>query len=209
MSLKVKPTRTNLLKTKDSLKLAKKGHELLQQKREVLMIEFMSQVHALKQVSSDIQEQLNRTVQYVRKGITLLGQSQFDRLVEHRQDDFKIEIFEKSVMGVYIPQIELQEFSEQVNPVTLTQSNFEINSATLSIQKMVPKLLKWAEVYISIKRLAEEIKRNNRRVNALANIFIPQYQETVRKITDILDELEKEEFFRMKKIKSKINQAKE
>lgn len=208
MPVKVKPTRTNLLKTKDDLKLAKKGHELLQQKREVLMIEFMAQIHSLKRVSQNIQHQLSKTLTIFKSGIVLAGENTIDNLILSNIDSFKIDINEKGVMGVYIPQIKI-EFESNPKPLSLFNSNFHLDQASRQMRELIPLLLKWTEVYISIKRLAEEIKKNNRRVNALANIFIPDYRQTIKRITDILDELEKEEFFRLKKVKSKLNQKKE
>ncbi|MBP7462336.1 MAG: V-type ATP synthase subunit D [Candidatus Delongbacteria bacterium] len=208
MPVKIKPTRTNLLKTKEDLKLAKKGHELLQQKREVLMIEFMAQVHSLKRVSQDIQQQLSQTLSEFREGIIIAGEEKIERLIKSNLDSFKIDIHEKGVMGVYIPHIEIH-YNSTPRPLSLIHSNYHLDLTSRRMRELIPLLMKWTEIYISIKRLAEEIKKNNRRVNALSNIFIPDYQHTIKRITDILDELEKEEFFRLKKVKSKLNQKKE
>jgi len=208
MSIKVTPTKSNLIKTKESLKLATVGHDLLEQKKEVLMIEFMAHVHELKRISSDVYSKLRDIRQRMKKGISLSGVQRFQELISNREIKLEMNVIEKSIMGVNIPMIHL-DYEASDDPLSLVFSNSYINKSANEMNNLLPLLIKWIEVYTAIKRLAEEIKKNNRRVNALSNIFIPDYQKTIKHINDILDEQEKEQFSRLKKVKSKIKNKKQ
>ncbi len=210
MAVPIKPTKSNLLKTKENLKFAQQGYELLEQKKEVLMMEFMSQIHKLKRLSIDIFKKFNDIRENLKYGIALSGKKNFEELIQNFRTEIELNVTEMSVMGVYIPSITVKkkEFDILKN-ISLVSSNHYLNKCSIEMGDLIEQFIEWIEVKTSIVKLAEEIKKNNRRVNALDNIFIPQYKNTIKKISEILEEQEKEEFFRMKKIKAKLNLKKE
>jgi len=112
-----------------------------------------------------------------------------------------IDLTYRSVMGV--PVVNLQELKDTYRGL---QSSMEGSSSALDevrkrFEELMDVIFAWSEVEISVWRLASEIKKTQRRVNALENIFIPDYQNTVKAIEEVLEESDREEFIRKKKVK--------
>lgn len=207
--LKVAPTRSNLLETKESLELAEEGHELLDQKREVLLMELMNLVHNLKELQEEAYERFAAAYEALESAIISMGKKEVERVGLISEETVDIDLIYHSVMGVPIPQIQAV-FSEDEPPLWtgLDNTSSSLDDTRLRFWELMQLLFQWGELEIAIWRLTSEIRKTQRRVNALENIFIPEYQETIKLIEETLEENEREEFFRKKKVKKKGEKAK-
>lgn len=200
----IAPTKTNLLEYKNQLSFSKNGHKLLEQKREVLVMHLIEILSKIRQQ----RERLNKLIESCHELFGLLeveiGEFEVDRIAQGIPESLEIQIQERGIMGVNIPTIVV------ANPKPETgEPVVSLNSTTMTFDKLYQTLAEAmkliiivGQVEISAWRLAHEIKKTQRRVNALENIFIPQFEEIVKYIQDTLEERERETFFQMKRVKN-------
>ena len=202
MAVQTVPTKGNLLATKKSLELSRTGFELLDRKRNILIREMM----ALIERASSIQEQIDTTYAQAYKALQMANISLgiCHELSRPVPVDNNLSVAFRSVMGVEIPMVSL---TEQNNPVPygLSSTNSMLDRAYERFNEVKRLTAELAEVENSVYRLADAIKKTQKRANALKNIMIPRFEETVKFITDALEEKEREEFSRLKVIKSQKN----
>jgi V/A-type H+-transporting ATPase subunit D len=196
---KVFPTKGNLMATKKSLKLAKMGYGLLDKKRNVLIKEMMSLVEKVSLMRREI------TDSYAQAYYALQQANISKGVIRDISDSISVEngvnIKYRSVMGVEIPNISIDE--KELRPdYGFSNTNSQIDKAYVSFNKVKKLTVILAEVDNSVYRLANEIRKTQKRANALQNIVIPNLEDTVKFIADALEEKEREEFSRLKVIKS-------
>ena len=202
--LKVAPTRSNLMETKESLELAKEGHDLLDQKREVLFMELMNLVHNLRELQEKAHAKFASSYEALESAIISMGKEEVERASLISEETVDIDLIYRSVMGVPLPNIQAN-FSgdDSLLWMSLDGTNSSLDRTRLRFWELMKLIFQWGEIEIAIWRLTSEIRKTQRRVNALENIFIPEYEETIKLIEEILEENEREEFFRKKKVKKK------
>jgi len=196
---KIFPTKGNLMATKKSLKLAKMGYGLLDKKRNVLIKEMMSLVEKVSLMRSEI------TNSYAQAYYDLQLANISKGVIRDISDSINIEtgvnIKYRSVMGVEIPNISID--TKELRPgYGFSNTNSQIDKAYVSFNKVKELTAILAEVDNSVYRLANEIRKTQKRANALQNIVIPNLEDTVKFIADALEEKEREEFSRLKVIKA-------
>lgn len=204
---KITPTKANLIKSKNSLKFAKKGFELLDKKRTVLIREMM----ALIDSASSLQERIERTFSEAYDALKLanitMGSEYVEEIAQSIEKEADFQILFKSVMGVEVPMIKREE-----KPFTTEYGFFRTNSAfdkaVLSFIQIRGLIYELAEIENSVYKLAMEIKKTQKRANALDKIQIPRYESTIKYIDEVLQENEREDFFRLKRVKSKTKKKK-
>lgn len=198
------PTKANLMATQKSLELAKLGYELMDRKRNILVREMMQLADEAKDVESRIGEAYREAYGYLcLANITLGVCGKFARAVPVEN---ALEIDCKSVMGVEIPTVYLPESKLQPH-YGFFASNSYLDEAYIRFNKAKQLTVRFAEVQASVFRLADAVKKTQKRANALNNIMIPQFTETVKFITEALDEKEREDFTRLKVVKSQKEKA--
>lgn len=200
MSIKVVPTKGNLMNTKKSLELAKDGFELLDRKRNILVREIMALIDHATQIQSKIDDTYSRAYAALQKANTSLGICEELSLTVPVETSLKLSY--RSVMGVEIPIVSIDEDKKIGVPFGLYSSNSALDEAYLSFIEVKRLTTQLAEVENSIYRLADSIKKTQKRANALKNIMIPRFEETVKFISDALEEKDREEFSRLKVIKN-------
>lgn len=199
--LKIAPTRSNLLKTKENLRLAKDGYDLLDQKREVLLIELMQIVHDLHDLEEKMIEKSAKAFEALESAIIYSGNETIRWSALSVTKERNINLLYRSVMGV--PVVTMQGEEEIIRPqASMDGTNAALDEACRKFEELISVIYRWSEIEISVWRLASEIKKTQRRVNALENIFIPEFQSTVKAIEDVLEESDREEFIRKKKVKT-------
>lgn len=199
--LKIAPTRSNLLKTKENLQLAKDGYDLLDQKREVLLIELMQIVHDLRDLEEEMIEKSAKAFEALESAIIYSGNETIRWSALSVTKERNINLLYRSVMGV--PVVTMQGEEEIIRPqASMDGTNSALDEACRKFEKLISVIYRWSEIEISVWRLASEIKKTQRRVNALENIFIPEFQSTVKAIEEVLEESDREEFIRKKKVKT-------
>ena len=199
----VLPTKGNLMAAKRSRALALTGYELMDRKRNILIREMMSPMDTAKAVQSQIDTVFAEAYQSLQRANIKLGIC--DRIAEAVDVDDTLNIQYRSVMGVELPHI-----PDNAPPPRLEYGFASTSSALdecyIKFRQVKDLIRQLAEVETSIYRLAEAIKKSQKRANALKNIVIPGFDETIRFITDALEEKEREEFVRLKVIKRQTGQ---
>lgn len=199
------PTKANLMATQKSLSLAKLGYELMDRKRNILVREMMQLVDEAKQVEGTINEAYKKAYASLQNANITLGLcSDYARTVPL---DETLKVDYKSVMGVEIPQITLGE-QEMKNYYGFDTTNSYLDEAYFNFNEAKKLSVKLVETQTSIYRLADAIKKTQKRANALNNIMIPRFTQTVKFISEALDEKEREDFTRLKVVKSTKEKAK-
>ena len=208
MSVQTVPTKGNLLAAKKSLALSKNGFELLDRKRNILIREMMGLMGRASNIQNKIDDTYAQAYQALQMANITLGIcSELSKTVPL---DNSLNVAYRSVMGVEIPMISIGEPSDMLVPYGLKSTNIMMDRAFLKFNEVKQLTAELAEVENSVYRLADAIKKTQKRANALKNIMIPRFEETVKFITDSLEEKEREEFSRLKIIKrqkEKLGQA--
>lgn len=204
MSAQIVATKGNLIRTRKSLSLARNGFELMDRKRNILIREMMTLVEKVKLIRQEISDAY-------MTGYYLLQQANvssgiISSIAEQITVETGVQITYRSVMGVEVPSV-IYHAPEKIEiPYGLQRSNSRIDEAFLQFHKIKELTMVLAEVDNSVYRLANAIQKTQKRANALKNIVIPNFENTIREITDSLEEKEREEFSRMKVIKVQNNQ---
>lgn len=204
MAVLVAPTKSNLIKAKSSLVLSRNGYELLDKKRNVLIKEMMVWVNKARTMHNEIYETLEEAYSYLQKANVTMGVKNVEDMSYSVPTEESYDILLKSVMGIDIPTIKYKHDEEFSPAYGLFNSNASLDEARQKFQIVKEKIYELAEVENSIFKLAKEIEKTKKRTNALKYVQIPKYKEQVKYITEVLEEKEREDFFRLKRLKNKI-----
>ncbi|MDR3076997.1 MAG: V-type ATP synthase subunit D [Synergistaceae bacterium] len=197
MARRVPPTRGNLVKLRKALAQAESGHDLLEQKRQVLMLELVRHIDSARELQTDVIKTFQDAYTALQKANISLGIDMVEDIAAsvHVTDEVVVRL--RSVMGVEIPDID--EIDGSVKPsYSFIGSTGAMDHAYLAFRKVLVTLLKLAEVETSVYRLAVQIRRTHRRVNALEKVVIPANKHESDFINGVLEEGEREDFVRMK-----------
>ena len=205
---KVAPTKSNLLKQKQELKFAKLGYELLDQKRNILVIELLNLVDQAVDLEAKVEELLADAFSAFRESVLESGKLQFVSLASAVNIRTEIKIDQRKVMGVSLPVVDT-EYSENPPYFSTLGSSYWTDSAVEQFKKVLQEMGSLAELKVSIMRLAREVKKTIRKVNALEKIAIPDLQESVAYIQNRLEENERDMFVLMKLVKERLEKKKE
>jgi len=198
----IKPTRMELLLARKKLKLAKKGHKLLKQKRDVLVLEFFQVLKEIKQLRGQISGNMINAQSSLYIAQAIEGELNIERTALGLSAGASIDLSSRSIMGVEVPVIKNIQVDNQW-PGYFEQT-VELDNAVKQYRDIFPELMKLMEKQLMLKHLAEEIKKTKRRVNSLEYLTMPRLEHTKKIITFKLEELERENFSRLKKIKKAI-----
>ncbi|MDZ4655794.1 MAG: V-type ATP synthase subunit D [Coriobacteriia bacterium] len=207
----VRPTRSELLERKQQITLAQQGMDLLKQKRDALLIEFMSVMDETLRLSSDLQ----RTVSEAQFSLAIA--KSVDGVVSVRsaamatRGEITIDMTGTKIMGVSVPIVTKGESPVRTSftrGYSITGVSSRIDETADKFERILDVIIEYADIETRLKRLGEEIQKTNRRVNALEQITVPALKEQVSYIRQALDERAREDLFRLKKVKKKIERRK-
>ena len=198
MALKVVPTKGNLIAMKKSFQLANLGYNLMDQKRNVLIKEMMTLLDDVKLIRDRITSSYQEAYDALQEANISMGL--ITDIVNSTPEDYGISIAYRSVMGVEIPKI---AYDKQPLKMTydIERSNSKVDYAYNCFYNVKQLTVLLAEVENSVYRLANTIRKTQKRANALRNISIPRFESTIKVISEALEEKEREEFTRQKVIK--------
>ena len=205
MAQDLKPTRSELLKLKKQIKLAKSGHNLLKKKRDALIIEFF---RILKKAKS-VRQELVASYRIANEKINMARALESDLKVKSVAMSIKnipeIKFQTRNVMGVIVPSIEAGEIKKQLmaRGYGFYGASASIDEAAAAFEIVVEKAILTAEIETSLKKLLNEIEKTKRRVNALEFFVIPNLDKQKAFMQFRLEEIEREGVSRMKWIKAK------
>lgn len=197
------PTKTNLLRLKNDLNFAKQGYELLDQKRNILIIELLSLVDQTTDYQNRVDDALAQAYQALEEAVLDMGKLKVQYLTGAVNITTDIVIRSRRVMGVSLPVVET-EFKERPPYYSPMGTSFWIDSSINFFKQTLGLLGRLSELKISVLRLANEVKKTIRKVNALEKIAIPDLKETVHFIQSRLEENERDMFVLMKMVKSNL-----
>ena len=194
------PTKGNLIAAKNSLNLANMGYGLMDKKRNILIRELMGMIDEAKGIQSEIDSTFRAAYAALQKANIELGINYVQEIGASVPVDDRVKIKARSIMGTEIPLVQ-----HEVRPLALTYGFYNttesLDEARYHFEKVKELTIKLSMVENSAYRLANSIKKTQKRANALQNIVIPGLDGTIRFITDALEEKEREEFARLKVIK--------
>ena len=199
----VKPTRSELIATRKRIKLSISGHKLLKMKRDGLIIEFFELLPKVKNMRSQLVELYIVADRKLAVAMVADGKSALKSAANCRQTPPQVELSENNIMGVVVPQIKVSTIQKSVEErgYGLIGTSVRIDESVHAFEKLAEKVLEAAELETTMKKLLDEIESTKRRVNALEFKVIPNLEEIASYITLRLEELERENVFRLKRIK--------
>ena len=204
MAQDIKPTRSELLKLKKQIKLAKSGYSLLKKKRDGLILEFFEILKRAKSLREELVNEYRIAFEKINIARALEGDLKVKSIAMAIKDIPDISLATKNIMGVKVPKIG----SSEIKKAFLERgygiyNSSAIDEAASAYEKVVEKIILAAEVETSMRKLLNEIEKTKRRVNALEFVVIPNLDKVKSFIQLRLEEMERENIFRMKRIKAK------
>jgi V/A-type H+/Na+-transporting ATPase subunit D len=196
------PTKGNLILAKNSLTLAKQGYELMDKKRNILIRELMELIDKAKDIQTEIDGTFTSAYAALQKANIEMGIRNVEDLSFTIPEENSIEIKQRSIMGTEIPLVDFK-LEDEKPTYSFFNTRLSLDEATSSFRKVKELTLRLATIENSAYRLATSINKTQKRANALKNITIPHYVELVHNIQNALEEKEREEFTRLKVIKSR------
>ncbi len=191
MKLKANPTRQELLKIKKRLKTAKSGHGLLKEKLDGLMKEFLSDVKELKKTRESLQGKIRPALFDFFSSNNRVGDKRTKSLIGHFPYA-KVDLSVYSVMGVTIRKVEIENEEELKGAeISIGATDYQLQKAKDEISTISVDVLRYANLTIKVRLLAEEIEKTRRRVNSLEHIYIPEMERVKKFISQKLEERER------------------
>lgn len=206
MALKdVKPTRSELINLKKRIKLSERGYNILKMKRDGLILEFFKVLEEAKKSKSELNDNYEKALKKIAVANTVEGAIRVKAAAMAVEENPRIELKQKNIMGVVVPEIESSAVKKDIvqRGYGILGSSAVIDETAESFEDLVDSIIKAAEIETTMKKLLDEIESTKRRVNALEFKVIPELSEARDFIKMRLDEMERDELVRLKKIRAK------
>lgn len=207
----VRPTRSELLERRAQIGLAVQGMDLLKQKRDALLIEFMSVMDETLRLSGSLQKAVSEAQYSLAVAKSVDGNVSVRSVAMATQGEVTIDMTGTKIMGVSVPVVTKGKSpvrSSFTRGYSITGVSSRIDETADRFENILDVIIEYADIETRLKRLGEEIQKTNRRVNALEQITVPGLKEQVAYIRQTLDERAREDLFRLKKVKKKIESKK-
>ncbi len=203
--LRVNPTRMELKRLKERLKMASRGHKLLKDKSDEMIRRFVGYAKEDKRLREDVEVDLANALQKFLLAKSISDEAQIQEAVAMPGTQVSLKLDTANVMAVQVPKITIEESeAKEKYPYSFASVTAELDSSIATISELLVKLVELAEVEKTCNMLAIEIEKNRRRVNALEYVMIPQTEEAISDITMKLDEAERSNTVRLMKVKTII-----
>ena len=204
--ISIPPTRSNLIRIKQDLQFAREGYEILDRKREVLTTELIRVAHEASELQEKMWKLQAEAYRALEKAQLTMGREHVEwaALAAHKSIDVQLKF--RGIMGVPLPTVEASggppEMLYSLGDTSATLD--EASAAFRAVLNLIPQL---SMLVTAVFRLANELRKTQRRVNALQHIFIPEYEEIVAFIISTLEERDREETFRLKLLKNRAEKS--
>ncbi len=200
--LNLAPTKSNLLAIKEQLAISTQGYDLLEQKREILVMELMHLVDQVKVLETKVDQCLEKAYAALKNMLMDIGSDRAERIAHSVHYDYKIHEKPVTVAGMEFSTIDL-ELPERKLFYSFLDTYPDSDEVMNEFFELLSSLTQLASIRTIVWRLAMEVKKTQRRVNALDKIVIPQNKETAKYIEGVLEERERENIFVLKSLKNK------
>ncbi len=200
--LSLPATKSNAIRLRDELSLARDGKQLLDQKKDILINHINLLAGKADRARKRLDEALMAAYEQLRLALIESGRTQVEAAGLAVDAHLEVNIREQSLMGVVLPLVTISrpKFRPEYSLSDTTRQMDRVRQAVLSAMEILAEL---AEVEVGLKRLMEETKRTLKRINALSYIYIPVYEATLKSIEERLEEKEREALFQLKRVKGK------
>jgi V/A-type H+/Na+-transporting ATPase subunit D len=199
----VPPTKSNLFAVRAQLSIAREGFELLEQKREILIMELMRMVEEVKLLERDLDRRVESAYAALKRMIVGMGRETAREVSAGIRFDYVVKEKQSRLMGIPLPTVDVQTPGMALK-YSFMSTQGSCDRTMLEFFELLKLVARMAEIRTMVWRLAKEVRRTQRRVNALEKIVIPDVVETKKFIEDVLEEREREVFFVQKILKSRI-----
>jgi V/A-type H+-transporting ATPase subunit D len=204
--LNVAPTKSSYLALSRQLEFAEEGYDLLEQKRQILVFELMSRLGRARDAERRVAQALAAAFGALRETALEIGSDAVDRAALGVRLAHRLDLADQALMGIRIPRVSVAEEAPGVQFGVVGTSAHADESMRRFVETL--RLLgELAELENAVLRLAHELRKTQRRCNALSKVFIPDYTETIEYITSSLEERERESFIIMRMIKDRLARA--
>jgi len=203
----IRPTRTELLKVQRKISLYERGHKLLKMKRDGLVLEFFGVLSKARDIRTKIRDDYKKAEEKLIVATCVDGETVVNSIAFAIRDDPDVTMGSKNVMGVIVPTtIEKGTVKRRIDQrgYGIIGTSVRIDKAADAYEQLVEDIIMAAELETTLRRLTEEIEKNKRIVNALEFRILPELRKLESFIEGHLEELERENIFRLKRIKSTI-----
>lgn len=204
----VAATKIELLKYKRSSQVATMVQKILDDKRKVLLKNIEEMITEANKARGGIWEPLQDVYKSVNDAYLSLGTATVDSVAQSTPAVMEVETKIKRIVDVSIPSLNVTEKDTKLMPYGFADTNSSIDRAAKQIKVLLPKICKAAEYENSIFALAKALEKTQKLLNALENVIIPQYRLRIKFILATLEEREREEFARLKKVKAVMEKKK-
>lgn len=195
------PTKGNLMRARNSLKLAQQGYDLMDKKRNILIRELTAYTEEAREIQEVIDETYRKAYASLQKANMQMGIENVQMIAETLPVDMSIEVKTRSVMGTEIPLVRYNKEQNLRPAYAFFRTRDSLDEARAAFARVKDLTVRLAQVETAAYRLAANIQKTQKRANALKNITIPYYEELSKTIGAALEEKEREEFTRLKVIK--------
>ena len=203
----VNPTRMELTRLKGKLKTSLRGHKLLKDKRDELMKQFLDTVREVRQLRSQVEEELMRVHGSFTVASAVMSGPAMEQALMYPKQSVELDMTFKNVMSVSVPVYHFKTRTADtadIFPYGYAATSGELDGAVEALGEVFQSMLKLAQIEKTAQLLAEEIEKTRRRVNALEYVVIPQTEENIRYITMKLDENDRSNTTRLMKVKDML-----
>ena len=202
--ISIPPTRSNLIRIKQDLQFAREGYEILDRKREVLTTELIRVAHEASELQEKVWKLQAEAYRALEKAQLTMGREHVEwaALAAHKSIDVQLKF--RGIMGVPLPTVEASGGPPEML-YSLGDTSATLDEASAAFREVLGLIPQLSMLVTAVFRLANELRKTQRRVNALQHIFIPEYEEIVAFIISTLEERDREETFRLKLLKTRAD----
>jgi V/A-type H+-transporting ATPase subunit D len=205
--LNLPPTKSSLMRVKEQLSIAREGYDLLEQKREILVLELMQRIEEVKFLEKEIDERVESAYKTLKKLLLNMGRDMASEASERISIPYRFQEKTNRLIGLSLPSIQV-EVPHMELQYSFVETNSLCDKTMVEFFEYLKLIARMAEIRTVIWRLAKEVKKTQRRVNALEKLVIPDTLETKRYIEDVLEERDREIFAVQKILKSRLQKRK-
>lgn len=207
MSMRVAPSKMNLIRFKRTLAFLKKAHDLLEDKRDILLLEVARRIGEAAKLRDELNKNLEEAYELLESATVIIGTKEMEVAGKIPRITFDLATSKKKVMGVTTISFLLTN-TQRIVSYDISRPTILLDETSEKFYQMLPLAIKVAELESALLRLVEEVKKTQQRINALEQALIPRYTATVSLISSVLEERDREEFVRVKKVKNLLERKK-
>ena len=209
MSQEVKATRMGLMELEERQETAQKGHDLLEEKRDALVMEFFDVVDEAKELRDKVNKKSEEAFEALSEAEMDMGSKEVERISAGIEENTEPEFGFKNIMGASIPFLKDTDVKRDPSDrgYSFYDTTASLDKASTEFEELLDLVLKLSEKEQTVLRLAREIKKTKRRVNALEYIVLPDLEKNIDEIERKLEESERESFVRLKKAKEMMEET--